>query len=74
MGLALRQRGNGPVESLPLNGRDPYEAARDAARDATGLAKIQWGRGKGVTGPEYNRDGHTWDYVVAGDTTFIWIT
>jgi hypothetical protein len=50
VGFAWIRPDGGPTELLPLKDNNPYETARDAARNATGLGKIMWtawgGRGK----------------------------
>lgn len=49
-GYAWKRPDGGSITLLPLKNNNPYETARDAAREATGLARIMWtawgGRGK----------------------------
>jgi hypothetical protein len=49
-GYAWIRPDGGLITLLPLKNNSPYETARDAAREATGLARIMWtawgGRGK----------------------------
>ena len=41
-GYAWMRPDGGAITPLPLWNKSPYEAARDASRNATGLRRIMW--------------------------------
>lgn len=73
-GHAWMRPDGGTITELPMWNNNPYEAARDAARNATGLRRIMWaawgGRGKAQAERDAAAGRIVWDAVQLGGVEY----